>query len=92
VNAKAAKQAKLFNTGGSQAVRLPAEYRFAGDAVFVRRDAATGDVILSSRSPSGYATFMATRAAQGEVPADFLSEAERRQGHETRDPFADGNA
>jgi antitoxin VapB len=82
VNAKAAKQAKLFNTGGSQAVRLPAEYRFAGDAVFVRRDAATG----------GYATFMATRAAQGEVPADFLSEAERRQGHETRDPFADGNA
>lgn len=29
---------KLFRNGGSQAVRLPAEFRFAGDRVRVRRE------------------------------------------------------
>ncbi|HEX9701860.1 MAG TPA: AbrB/MazE/SpoVT family DNA-binding domain-containing protein, partial [Rhodospirillales bacterium] len=41
------RTAKLFKNGRSQAVRLPAEFRFEGQEVFVRRDAATGDVILS---------------------------------------------
>jgi antitoxin VapB len=40
--------AKLFKNGGSQAVRLPAEFRFDQDEVFIRRNAA-GDVVLSSR-------------------------------------------
>jgi antitoxin VapB len=39
-------KAKLFVTGGSQAVRLPAEFRFDGDEVDTRRDATTGDVVL----------------------------------------------
>ena len=42
--------AKLFWNGRSQAVRLPAEFRFSGDEVYVRRDPTTGDVILSSRA------------------------------------------
>ena len=42
--------AKLFKNGRSQAVRLPAEYRFEGDEVVIRRDPVTGDVILSSRN------------------------------------------
>lgn len=29
--------AKLFSTGHSQAVRLPKQYRFKGDSVFIRR-------------------------------------------------------
>ncbi len=29
--------AKLFNTGGSQAVRLPKEFRFPGKTVMLRR-------------------------------------------------------
>ena len=29
--------AKLFNNGGSQAVRLPKEYRFSGDSVYVKK-------------------------------------------------------
>jgi antitoxin VapB len=41
--------AKLFRNGASQAVRLPAEFRFEGSEVFISRDAETGDVILSSR-------------------------------------------
>ena len=31
------KTAKLFMNGGSQAVRLPREYRFDGDQVFVKK-------------------------------------------------------
>ena len=41
--------AKLFITGRSQAVRLPLEYRFEGTEVYIRRDPATGDVVLSRR-------------------------------------------
>ena len=33
--------------GGSQAVCLPAEFRFEGDEVDIRRDSVTGDVVLS---------------------------------------------
>jgi antitoxin VapB len=39
--------AKLFKNGHSQALRLPAEFRFEGNEVEIRRDPATGDVILS---------------------------------------------
>ena len=41
--------AKLFKNGASQAVRLPSEFRFEGDEVYVTRDDATGDVVLSNR-------------------------------------------
>jgi len=44
------KTAKLFKNGRSQAVRLPAEFRFEGDEVIIRRDSITGDVILSPRN------------------------------------------
>ncbi len=43
------RTAKLFKNGRSQAVRLPAEFRFEGDEVLIRRDPVTGDVILSAR-------------------------------------------
>lgn len=41
--------AKLFKNGASQAVRLPAEFRFEGDEVYIAKNEVTGDVILSSR-------------------------------------------
>jgi antitoxin VapB len=47
-----AKTVKLFKNGRSQAVRLPAEFRFEGKEVFIRRDEKTGDVILSRRPES----------------------------------------
>lgn len=55
------KTARLFTQGGSQAVRLPADFRFAGESVFVRRDKVTGDVVLSARPAAAYADFMALR-------------------------------
>src|SRR5258707_10755670 len=46
------KIVKLFKNGSSQAVRLPAEFRFDGDEVYATRDEVTGDVVLSDR-PGG---------------------------------------
>jgi antitoxin VapB len=43
------KVAKLFQNGGSQAVRLPAEFRFDADEVYVFRDEDTGDIVLSTQ-------------------------------------------
>jgi antitoxin VapB len=46
------RTAKLFRDGRSQTVRLPAEYRFGSSEVYIRRDPASGDVILSRRPES----------------------------------------
>ena len=67
-----ARTAKLFRNGRSQAVRLPAEYRFAGSEVYVRRDTATGDVILSRRPDSWRDFFELMKSI--DVPEDFLTE------------------
>lgn len=67
--------AKLFTNGRSQAVRLPAAYRFDTKEVYIRRDTGTGDVILSRRPTTWNDFFMALK--QAEVPDDFLDETER---------------
>ena len=77
--------AKLFTNGRSQAVRLPAAYRFDTKEVFIRQDPATGDVILS-RKPDSWDDFFA--ALKGtKVPPDFLDQTERAQQPQDRDPF-----
>jgi antitoxin VapB len=58
--------AKLFWNGRSQAVRLPAEFRFAGDEVYVRRDPVSGDVILSSRADAWDTFFRLIDSASGQ--------------------------
>jgi len=65
------RTAKLFRNGRSQAVRLPSDYRFEGSEVFVRRDPATGDVILSRR-PESWEDFFELMQ-EIDVPSDFLS-------------------
>lgn len=64
--------AKIFQTGRSQAVRLPAEFRFDTAEVFIRRDPVTGDVILSRR-PQDWEGLFALQA-QTELPQDFLAD------------------
>ena len=77
--------AKLFANGRSQAVRLPAAFRFDAKEVFVRKDVVTGDVILS-RKPGDWDGFLqALNAAQ--VPDDFLGTQERQQVDPDRDPL-----
>ncbi len=78
--------AKLFTNGRSQAVRLPAAYRFDSKEVFIRQDAETGDVILSRRPATWDEFFTALKAV--DVSPDFLNEKERNQQLQNRDPFA----
>ena len=63
--------AKLFRNGRSQAVRLPAEFRFPGSEVYVRRDPSTGDVILSRR-PDSWQDFFDLADAL-DIPEDFMA-------------------
>jgi antitoxin VapB len=80
-----ARTAKLFTTGRSQAVRLPMEFRFEGDEVFVRRDPKTGDVILSKRPASWDGLF--NLYGTSDVPADFMGAQDRPGTAHDRDPF-----
>jgi len=63
--------AKLFMNGRSQAVRLPVNFRFECDEVYIRKDPETGDVIIS-RKPDSWADFFELTEAV-EVPEDFMS-------------------
>jgi antitoxin VapB len=78
--------AKLFMNGRSQAVRLPAAFRFDVAEVFIRRDPVSGDVILSRRPPTWDEFFAALTGA--DVSGEFLSEREHNQEDGDRDPFA----
>ncbi len=61
------KTAKLFRNGSSQAVRLPAEFRFDGDEVFIWRDERSDTVVLSQRRRMTWADFLAARDAVPET-------------------------
>lgn len=64
--------AKLFMNGRSQAVRLPANYRFDCEEVYIRRDPETGDVIIS-RKPGTWEDFFEMMDSI-DVPEDFMAE------------------
>lgn len=81
----ATRTAKIFTTGRSQAVRLPAEFRFEGSEVFVRRDPKSGDVILS-RKPDSWDGLIELYSKE-QVPSDFMSACDRKQPSQDRDPF-----
>ena len=65
-------KARLFKYGRSQAVRLPADFRFEGKEVFIRQDPETGDVVLSRR-PGSWESFFDLADKAG-VPEDFMAE------------------
>lgn len=81
--------AKIFMSGRSQAVRLPAEFRFDTKEVYVTKNPITGDVILSKK-PNDWSELFAMikeANANGDVPEDFLSPESREQGVHDRDPL-----
>jgi antitoxin VapB len=41
------EKARVFMSGRSQAVRIPAEFRFSSKEVFIRRNPLSGEIILS---------------------------------------------
>ncbi len=63
-----AKFAKIFMNGRSQAVRLPKEYRFDTDEVYITRRGTS--IVLSAKKPT-WDEFFDTRSVFGD---DFLEE------------------
>ena len=80
------QSAKIFINGRSQAVRLPAAYRFDCKEVYIRKDRKTGDIILSRR-PNTWDDFL-TLQSQVDVPVDFMADRENNAPQE-RDMFND---
>jgi antitoxin VapB len=80
----AMKKAKLFTTGGSQAVRLPAEFRFEGNEVDIRRDPVTGEVVLSKPNASWDEYFDWVRTL--DIPDDLLGKRDQPKD-DLRDPL-----
>ena len=62
--------AKLFRNNRSQAVRLPKEFQFKTEEVFIRKEGT--DVILSPR-PSDWSDYLANGAV---APADFMDDVD----------------
>lgn len=68
------RTAKLFKNGSSQAVRLPADFRFGGEEVFIARDEAAGHVMLSSRPITSTWDCFCELVGAANVPANFLAD------------------
>ena len=75
------EKAKVFMTGRSQAVRIPARYRFKSDEVYIRQDPQTGEVTLSEqpkRQSFKEIYRMLDEAAAAEGPIDLFSDRDMR--------------
>ncbi len=77
--------AKVFMTGRSQAVRIPAAFRFKGSEVWIRRNPVTGEVILSEK-PAGWGDFFENLQASTDS-SEFLDPKERLTPSASKDPF-----
>ncbi|HEX4066279.1 MAG TPA: AbrB family transcriptional regulator [Acidobacteriaceae bacterium] len=64
---------RLFKNGASQAVRLPADFRFPGKTVYASQDESTGDVVLSTRPGAHHWDEFFDRLRSIEVPDDFMA-------------------
>jgi antitoxin VapB len=71
-------KARVFMSGRSQAVRIPAQYRFTTDEVYLHRDPRSGALTLSERpqQPSLQEVFAELDAAGGaqDLAHDLLLE------------------
>jgi antitoxin VapB len=73
------KTAKLFKNGDSQAVRLPKEFRFAGDEVLIKR---VGSAVVLLPKARSWDTLIASLE---KFPQDFMSDREQPDETERRD-------
>jgi len=65
-------RARVFMSGRSQHVTIPSEYRFSVEEVFVRKDPASGDLILS-QAPGGWNEFFAA-LDEDPFPDNFMAD------------------
>ena len=78
--------AKLFKTGHSQAVRLPKAFRMPGDEVWVRKNEATGEIILTPKKTTASLDELFRLIEEAEVPDEFMAERDNQPG-EFREVF-----
>ncbi len=72
------KTAKLFKNGDSQAVRLPKEFRFAGDEVLIKR---IGSAVVLLPKAKSWDTLL---ESLDKFPADFMTDREQPRESERR--------
>lgn len=75
------KTAKLFKNGESQAVRLPKEFRFTGEQVFIKR---VGNAVVLFPKVGSWDTLI---ESLNKFPPDFMSNREQPREAERRDSF-----
>lgn len=68
------KLVRLFKNGASQAVRLPAEFRFSGKTVYATQNEETGDVVLSTRPGAKHWEEFFARLRSVDMPPDFMAD------------------
>ncbi len=69
--------AKLFMNGRSQAVRLPAAFRFEGvTEVYIRQNPETGEIILSPKKAT-WDDFFALPCPSAEEAAGFMDDRDK---------------
>lgn len=73
--------AKLFQNGQSQAVRLPKEYRFEGDKVFIKR---VGDTVVLLPYQHSWSTLFDSLE---QFSADFMGEKRQQPEQERESAF-----
>ena len=73
--------ARVFQSGNSQAVRLPKEFRFKSDLVEIFRQ---GDDIVLREHPANAAAIFDALAS---LPADFMKEGRSDTAPQEREPF-----
>lgn len=83
------KLVRLFKNGASQAVRLPAEFRFPGKTVYASRDENTGDVVLSTRPGARVWDEFFRRLESVDVPDDFMTDRPMNRIPEEKTIFAE---
>jgi antitoxin VapB len=76
------KTAKLFQNGQSQAVRLPKEFRFEGDSVYIKK---SGNVVVLIPMAHSWNSLL---SSLDEFSADFMAERNQPPQQDREDVFS----
>lgn len=76
------KIAKPFKNGDGQAVRLPKEFRFAGDEVWIKR---VGSAVVLLPKDKSWSSLVESLE---KFPADFMADREQPADTERRDSLS----
>ncbi len=80
------KTAKLFKNGQSQAVRLPKEFRFEGEQVFIKKE---GNIVLLIPEKKTWDTLI---RSLGKFSDDFMSERTQPETQKREELFDEVHA